>query len=133
MSDKQYKILFIDDDQFILEMYSVKFAQTKHEVRFASSAEEAINILKDGFEPDAVVFDVIMPGTQGFDMVSQIKTENLAKEAVFIALTNQSEPEDYKRAEDLHIDEYIIKANHIPSEVVALIEAGIDKNKSNNI
>ena len=130
MSDKQYKILFVDDDQFILEMYSVKFAQTKHEVRFASSAEEAISILKNGFVPDAIVFDVIMPQTQGFDMISQIKAENLAKGAVLIALTNQSEVEDYERAENLHVHEYIIKANHIPSEVLALIEASIDKIKN---
>ncbi len=128
---KAYKILFLDDDQFILQMYGVKFAQTEHELKFASSADEAMKILKDGFKPDALVFDVIMPEVQGFDFVSEAKKEGLLKDVVTIALTNQGELEDYNRAEQLHVDEYIIKANHIPSEVVAMIEYSINKNKEN--
>jgi len=129
---KSYKILFLDDDQFILEMYSVKFANTKHEVRFASSADEAKKILEEGFEPDAIVFDLIMPGVQGFDFIADIKKDALAKNAALVALTNQGEVEDYDRADKLHIDAYIIKANHIPTEVVALIENAIEKKKQNN-
>ena len=126
----QYKILFLDDDRFILDMYSTKFASTKHEVRFASSADEAERILKDGFKPDAIVFDLIMPGKQGFDFVSDIKKEHWDEGAVLIALTNQNEYEDYERAENLHLDEYIVKANHIPSEVIAIIENTIKNKKS---
>ncbi len=128
---KALKILFLDDDPFILDMYGTKFAQTNHDVRFASTADDAIKILKEGFQPDAIVFDLIMPGTQGFDFVAQIKEESLVGGTALIALTNQNEIEDYDRAEALHVDEYIVKANHIPSEVVAIIENTV-KNKQNN-
>ncbi len=133
MSDKKsYKILFLDDDPFILDMYGTKFAQTDHEIKFAASADDAKQILKDGFNPDAIVFDVIMPGTQGFDFVSDIKKEGLAGDAALIALTNQNEVEDYDRAEDLQVDEYIVKANYIPSEVVLMIENTIKKKRGEN-
>ncbi len=129
MNDRQYKILFVDDDAFVVEMYAVKFSDTKHEVRFANSADEALQVLEGGFKPDAIVFDVMMPGMLGFDFIAEVKRRGLSDGAVLIALTNQGEMEDYNRAEDLHIDEYIIKANHIPSEVVAIIEDRISKYK----
>ncbi len=133
MENKAYKILFLDDDQFIREMYSVKFSQTNHEVQFAASAEEALQILKEGFVPDALVFDVIMPGMQGFDFLEEAYKQKLIdrNKTVIIALTNQSEKSDYDRARSLLVDEYIVKANYIPSEVVSLIESVIEKFKSN--
>ena len=130
--EKKYKILFLDDDPFILDMYSTKFASTEHDVYFVPSADEAKKVLKSGFKPDAIVFDLIMPGTQGFDFVSDIKKENLDEGAVLIALTNQNEYEDYERAENLHVDEYIVKANYIPSEVIAIIENTIKNKKNKN-
>ncbi len=129
---KSIKILFLDDDPFILDMYGTKFAQTDHTVRFASSADTAIKILQEGFKPDAIVFDLIMPGTQGFDFIADIKEKDLAGTAALIALTNQNEVEDYDRAEALHIDEYIVKANHIPSEVLAIIENTVKNKQSKN-
>ncbi len=131
MIERKIKILFVDDDSFIREMYAVKFSQDDElDVEFADGAESAIKILKEGLKPDAIVFDLIMPSVDGFSMVEQIKKENLAQGAVFIALTNQGEKADYLRAKELGIDQYIVKANHIPSEVVALIKSTL-KNKNN--
>lgn len=130
MDNEKYKILFVDDDELVLDMYAVKFNQSNHDVRFASSADLAENILKEGFKPDALVFDVIMPGVQGFDMLEKFKKEGLIDaNTVLIALTNQNEDTDYKRAESLGVHEYMVKANHVPSEVLSIIEATIKKNK----
>ena len=132
MNDNKIKILFVDDDSFIREMYAVKFSQDDElDVEFADGAESAIKMLKEGLKPDAIVFDLIMPAMDGFSMVEQIKKENLAQGAVFVALTNQGEKSDYSRAKELGIDQYIVKANHIPSEVVALIKNSLKKSKDN--
>ena len=129
MSEAKYKILFIDDDSFIQEMYSVKFGQAGFDAKFASDVDSAIKILEEGFKPDAAVFDLIMPGKSGFDFIQIGKTKKLLDDVVLIVLSNQSEKEDFKRAEELGAHEYIIKANHIPSEVVTMIDAAIKKNK----
>ncbi len=121
------KILFIDDDAFIQEMYSVKFKQAGFDARFASDVASAIKLLEEGFRPDAMVFDLIMPGESGFDFMQQVKQKNLVNGAALIVLSNQSEKEDFQRAKELGASEYIIKANHIPSEVVAIIDSVIKK------
>jgi len=121
------KILFIDDDAFIQEMYSVKFKQADFDARFASDVASAIKLLEEGFKPDVAVFDLIMPGESGFDFMKQVKQKNLLTEASLIVLSNQGEKEDFQRAKELGADEYIIKANHIPSEVVSIIRSIIEK------
>ncbi len=130
MSDKSYKILFLDDDEFIRDMYSVKFAQTKHDVHFASNTEEALDMVRKNDDFDAIVFDIIMPAMNGIDFVRKLREEKLAINSAIIALTNQEEIEDKARAKELAVSTYIIKANHIPSEVVALIEDSIEKFKN---
>ena len=132
-NNKSYKILFVDDDIFIQEMYGIKFAQTNHDIKFAKSADEAEKILKEGFVPDVIVFDVIMPGVQGFDFIENIKEKGLIDfHPTLIALTNQNEATDYDRAKAVGVHEYLVKANHIPSEVVALIESAVEKYGNNN-
>jgi len=126
MEDKP-KILFIDDDVFIQEMYSVKFSQAGFDARFASDVASAIKLLEEGFKPDVMVFDLIMPGESGFDFMQQVKQKDLINGASLIVLSNQSEKEDFQRAKELGAEEYIIKANHIPSEVVAIIDSVIKK------
>lgn len=131
MSDKKYKVLFIDDDAFIQEMYSVKFSQAGFDAKFASDVDAAIKILEEGFKPDVAVFDLIMPGKSGFDFMREGKSKNLLDDVVLIVLSNQSEKEDFKVAQELGASEYIIKANHIPSEVVDIILSTVKKHKNN--
>ena len=121
--DKKYSILIVDDDSFLVDMYSLKFSQAGHAVQSASSVEEAIAKLKEeGYAPDAVVFDLVMPKQDGFALLTQIKEQHLAPQAALIVLSNQGEKEDLERAKKLGAAGHIIKANAIPSEVLAMVE-----------
>ena len=115
------KVLMIDDDKFLLDMYALKFSQAGHNVKSCFSVDEALGELKGGFDPDAVVFDLVMPGKDGFDFLRAVNEGKLASKARLIALTNQSSPEERKKAEDLGAHEYIIKATLVPSEVVKAV------------
>jgi len=127
MSDKKYKILLLDDDQFLIDMYSLKFNQAGHTVQPCFSVEEALKVLRDGFDPDAVLFDLVMPGKDGFDFLRSFKEEKLAPQATLIALTNQSADEEKKKTSELGADAYIVKAMTIPSEVVNMVIAAVEK------
>lgn len=118
----QTTIMLIDDDKFLLDMYSVKFTQAGFLVSSHFSTQEAIAALRGGEKPDAILFDITMPGIDGFGLLQTIQTEKLAPQAKLIALTNQSSEEDRKRGEELGAHRYVIKASMIPSEVVNMVK-----------
>lgn len=117
--DKTPKILFIDDDKFLLDMYALKFSKNNFEVNTAQGSEEALKLIRGGFEPDILLVDVVMPGMDGIEFVGALRKEDLAKKSVVIMLTNQGLADDIARAKKLNVDGYIIKATTIPSEVFA--------------
>lgn len=118
MNNKK-KILLIDDDKFLLDMYCVRFANEGHEPSGAVGGAQALKLLREGFVPDIILFDIVMPIMDGHKFLETVKKEGLAKDAVFIMLTNQGQSYDIERAQKLGANGYIIKASTIPSEVVA--------------
>ena len=115
------KVLLVDDDSFLLGMYSLKFEKNDYEVVAVSSAEGALSKLKDGFKPDILILDVIMPGMDGIDLLGAVREQHLADQARCLILSNQGEPADIERAKKIGIDGYIVKATSIPSEVVKAV------------
>lgn len=118
----QRKVLFIDDDKFLLDMYALKFTKAGYEVKTADSTEMGLKMLQDGYVPDIMLVDIIMPGMDGLDLIATVRKQNLVPDAVIIFLTNQGESDDVNRARKLNADGYIVKATTIPSEVLAEVE-----------
>jgi len=116
--NKSLKVLIIDDDKFLLNMYALKFKKSGLEVGVATGGNEAMRIIKDGFMPDIILLDIVMPVMDGLELLKNIKEQKLAPNAVIIMLTNQGQPTDIKKAQDLGIEGYIVKATTIPSEVL---------------
>lgn len=115
---RDYSILLIDDDQFLLDMYALKFKECGCTVQTLNSPEKALEDLRAGANPNIILLDVIMPGMTGFDFLEAIKKEDLAKNATVIMLTNQGQQDDIDKAMELGADGYIVKASAIPSEVM---------------
>lgn len=118
MITKKQKILIVDDDQFLLSIYTLKFAKDGFEVITATKGEEAMEKLRGGLDPDILMLDVIMPSFDGFELLENARKEKLIKKAVIIMLTNQGQRSDHDRADKMNVDSYILKANTTPSEVL---------------
>jgi two-component system, OmpR family, alkaline phosphatase synthesis response regulator PhoP len=118
MENQKPKVLIVDDDKFLLNMYSIKFAKNNFEVDSATCGEEAIKKITEGYNPDIILLDIIMPGMDGFAVLEKIKKDNLALNSIVIMLTNQGQLSDIERAKGFGVGGYIIKATTIPSEVV---------------
>ena len=103
-------------------MYSIKFSKNNFEVNSATSGEEAMNKIKEGYNPDIILLDIVMPGMDGFEILDKIKKNNIAPDAMIIMLTNQGQLADIEKAQSFGINGYIIKATTIPSEVVTEVE-----------
>lgn len=116
-----YKILLVDDDKFLLNMYSIKFKKEGFEVDTASEGYDALNKLKEGLNPNAILLDMVMPNMDGLEILGKIRSDKLATNAKIVILSNQGQSTDIEKAKQLGIDGYIVKATTIPSEVVAEI------------
>lgn len=120
-------IMLVDDDKFLLDMYSMKFTQAGFQVQACLSVKAALEMLRGGYQPNAILFDLIMPVEDGFSFLDTLQKEKLAPDALRIALTNQSDDVERKRAEERGAQKYIIKASMIPSEVVTAVGEEIAK------
>lgn len=116
---KKVKVLIVDDDSFLLNMYSLKFQKAGFEVATSASADDVLRRLKEGFAPDIILLDIIMPGMSGLELLDQIRKDKLIPNAVVFILSNQGQTSDIEQAKKLNVDGYIVKATTIPSEVVA--------------
>jgi len=120
------KILLVDDDAFLRDMYATKFRELSFEIDVAETVEIALSKLKIGIY-DVVLLDMVMPGMTGVDLLKHIKAEELGGKPICIMLSNQSEEADKKSALEAGAIGYIVKAELIPSEVVATVKELIKK------
>jgi CheY-like chemotaxis protein len=128
MTENQKIIFIVDDDKFLLDMYSVKFVQAGYGVVGCSSGKDALKRLREGATPVAIILDLIMPEIDGFELLKTISEEKLGGEnMVRIVLSNQGQEEERRKAEVFGIDGYIIKAHAIPTEVLEAVEAICEK------
>lgn len=124
--DSKKKIFIIDDDSFLLDMYALKFNQSNFDVTTALGSEPALVKLREGFTPDVVLLDIVMPVMDGFELIEKIHEENLAKGAILIVLSNRGQPSDIARGESLGAAGYIVKASSTPSEVIEKVNSIIN-------
>jgi CheY-like chemotaxis protein len=117
------RILLVDDDMFLRDMYATKFSECNHEVVTAENTAEALRTLEHDRKFDVLILDMIMPGMSGTEFLEQ--TKDMLNEAGIksIMLSNQGQDEDIAEAKAAGAIGYLIKAHMIPSEVVKEVES----------
>ncbi|MBI3442783.1 MAG: response regulator [Candidatus Sungbacteria bacterium] len=115
------KILIIDDDPFIADMYVVKFKAEGFEVEAANNGKTGIERATK-MKPDIILLDVVMPAIDGFDVLQKLRGDASLGHPKIIFLTNFGQREDIERGMQLGADGYIIKAHFTPSEVSAKVK-----------
>jgi len=126
MSDNKKKIILVEDDKFLSEMYVVKLTESGFEVDVAADGEEGLNKIKEQ-KPDLVLLDIVLPKMDGFEVLRNIKNEPGLKNVSVIALTNLGQKEEVEKGLKLGADDYIIKAHFTPTEVVAKAKKVLEK------
>jgi DNA-binding response OmpR family regulator len=121
--ESKKKIFIIDDDSFLLDMYALKFNQSNFSVTTALGPEPALEKLHQGFVPDVILLDIVMPVMDGFELMEKMKEEKLAPDSVIIILSNRGQPSDIARGESLGASGYIVKASATPSEVIEKVNS----------
>ena len=127
----EQRILIVDDDKFLLDMYAIKFNEKGFDVHTAMSGDEALEKLNsDEFKPEVVLLDIVMPGKSGFEVLEEVKKDKVVGErTTVIVLSNLGQKEDIDKGLELGADGYIVKASATPSEVVVKVGEIVDNKK----
>ena len=117
MPDK-IKVLLVEDDKFLSEMYVTKLSGSGFDVETAFDGEEALKKAKE-FRPNLVFLDIVLPKKDGFEVLAALKDGGFLPDMKVIALTNLGQKEEVAKGMSLGASDYIIKAHFTPTEVVA--------------
>jgi len=124
---RKNKILIVEDDIFIRDIYEVKFRQEEFEVSSAENGIVALKLLEGGLFPDIILLDIIMPQMDGIEVLRRLKANDALKNIPIIMLTNISEKEKISEGMELGIKDYLIKSHFTPSEVVQKVNTLLDQ------
>jgi DNA-binding response OmpR family regulator len=115
------KILLVEDDSFLIDIYTTKLKESGFSVEVASEGDEAIRKAKEE-EFDLVLLDIVLPKVDGWDILRQIKAESKLKDLKVIIISNLSQKEEVEKGMNLGAEKYLIKAHYTPSEVAKEIK-----------
>lgn len=115
------KILLIEDDPFLVDVYSTKFQSFGFEVESATNGQEGLKKIAEK-SPDVLVLDIVLPGANGWEILEEVKKEKILKNFKIIILSNLAEKEEVEKGLSLGADKYLIKAHYTPSQVAEEIK-----------
>ena len=115
------KILIIEDDSFLSEMYSTKLIQEGFETEIAINGKQGMDKIKN-IKPDLILLDIVLPKMDGFEILESVKKDSKLKNIPIVLLTNLGQKNEIEKGLLLGADEYIIKAHFTPTAVVTKIK-----------
>lgn len=118
-------ILLVEDDSFLIDIYSTKFKEAGFEVSVAEDGEEALKKIQEK-KPDLLLLDIVLPRIDGWEILERIKKQNL-KSFKIVVLSNLDQKDDIEKGMRLGADKYLIKAHLTPSEIVEEIKKILEK------
>jgi DNA-binding response OmpR family regulator len=115
------KLLIVEDDRSIADLYLFKFELAGYEVRSAYDGLEGLKAAEE-FLPDIILLDLRMPVMNGDEMLEKLRSKEWGADMRVIILTNISRDEAPKNLRFLSVDRYIVKAHHTPTQVVEIVK-----------
>ncbi len=125
MNSRKYKILIIDDDPFLLIMYSKKFLAEGFIVHGVQTAVAGLDEAKK-IKPDIILMDVMLPDEDGLLLLKKLRQQKETAATPVIVLSNISEEPHREQARIYGAAAYYIKACMEPSEIVDKVKRLLD-------
>lgn len=115
------KILLVEDEDFIRELYVRQLTKEGFQVKSAPDGQTGLNLLKtETF--DLLLLDIMLPGINGLQLLREFKTQNPNSPMVTILLTNLGQEAVIKEGFELGAQAYLIKASYTPDQVVSEVK-----------
>ena len=120
------KILLIEDEVGMAEMYRERFSEEGFDMALAFTVEEALEKVKKE-KPDFIILDILLPTENGIQFLREMKKDKEIPEIPIVALSNYDEPEIKKEAFKLGVKDYLIKTDFIPKTLIKKIKKYLPK------
>ena len=111
------KILLVEDDVALSAVYKSRLELEGFETREVSNGEDALSAALE-YRPDLIVLDAMMPKISGFDVLDILRNTPETGSIKIVMLTALSQPKDKERAENLGVDDYLVKSQVVIGDVV---------------
>lgn len=116
------KILIVEDDKFLRELIAQKLKKEGYGIAEAVDGEKGIEAVKKE-KPALVLLDLILPGIDGFEVLSRMKVDPVLAEIPVIILSNLGQKDDIERGLKMGADDYLIKAHFTPAEIIEKVKS----------
>ena len=116
------KILWVEDDKFLVSILTKKLESHRAILSQAKTFDEAFSIL-DKDIPDLVILDVMLQGLDGYDILQKMKMSDRTKNIPVMMLSNLGQTGDIEKAKMLGADSYLVKASVTPEAIVKAIRS----------
>lgn len=127
--DGEWGVLVVEDDKFLRELFVRKLFSDGFKVENAIEAKAAFEIL-ERWKPDIILLDLILPGVDGFEILSRIKKDDRLKDIPVIVLSNLGQQEDIDRAMSLGAQDFMVKANFTLEEIIVRVRSILSAKKA---
>lgn len=127
MNNQKLKVLIVEDDLMLCDMYQMKFESEGFDVWKGNNGVEGLALLEKNGAPDILLLDIIMPQMDGFTMLEKIKDNPACKNILIILLTNLGQENDVKKGLAMGAHDYLVKANFTPAQVVEKVKTLLNK------
>lgn len=121
MNNAAVKIVIVEDDQAISQMYRIKFEAEGYEVETAENGQLGLE-LAEKMRPDIILLDLMMPVMTGDQMLQQLRATDWGKDIKVIILTNMGEQEAPEILRSLGARRFIVKAEMTPRQVAEMVQ-----------
>lgn len=115
------KILIVEDDKFLRELIVKKLVKENFETVEANDGEEGFKMILSE-KPDLILLDLILPGIDGFEVLSRVKADDSLKNIPVIVLSNLGQREDVEKCVKLGATDYMVKAHFTPIEIIEKVK-----------
>lgn len=112
------RVLLVDDDAVIAQMYRVKLQRDGHSVRVAGDGEEALEILR-GELPDLVFVDVRLPCMGGLSLLAHMREDERTRDLPVVIVSNYGDQELVTSGARLGALAYLVKSQTTPGQLSA--------------
>ena len=114
------KILCIEDEHFISELYARALRQAGYDVTTMLSGEDGLRAAQSN-EYDIILLDLMIPGITGFEVLRKLREENPELKSKIIITTNLDQEDADREEIESKADGYLIKAEFTPRQLVQII------------
>lgn len=115
------KVLIVEDDPLLANLLSIRLEKASFPYHVNATGKDVLADLAE-FDADVVILDLMLPGTSGFQVLEEIRQSDKYKNLPVFIFSNRDSNEDKKKATDLGVSGFYVKAMTNLSDLIKSIE-----------